>query len=125
MDNLEKLVFLEITNKQFGRLPNSEYFNTFNELSQEEKDEFGLKISKDIHDMWNRINAKHRPDIDKFNITSIEDYIENISPVSDIIIKVTDDYGLTLKNEITEKFKNAVRNILGEDYLRKFLEGKE
>jgi len=123
MEKLEKLVFLEITNKQFGKFPNSEYFKTFNELSQEVKDEFGLKISKEIHDIWTRINIKQREGIDKYSINSIDDYIEYISPVNEIILKVMNDYGLTLKNEITEEFKNAVKKILGEDYLRKFLDG--
>lgn len=56
MDNLEKLIFLEITNKQFTKFHNSEYYNTIKLLSEAEQNEF-YKLADEIHLIWNNLNA--------------------------------------------------------------------
>ena len=122
MNKLEKIVFLEMTNKQFAKLPDSEYYKAYKELTKEEKDIVDLKISKEIHEIWTWINTKQRKGIHRTEINSIEEYNELISPVSEIILSVSSDYGITLKDEISDKFKNAVINIFGKDYLDDFIE---
>ncbi len=49
-------------------------------------------------------------------VNSVSDYNNLIKPVSHIILKVTNDFNITMKNEITEEFKNAIRNILGQGF---------
>ena len=122
MNTFEKIVFLEMTNKQFAKLPNSEYFETYKILTEEEKDIIDLKISKEIHEIWTWINTKQRKEIYKAEINSIEEYNELITPVNKTILSVSSEFGITLKNEITDKFKNAVKNKLGKDYLDSFMD---
>ncbi len=123
MNAFEKIVFLEMTNKQFAKLPNSEYFESYKKLDENEKDLIDLNISNEIHEIWTWINTKQRKEIHKAEINSIEEYNELIAPVSEIILSVSQEFGITLKNEITEQFKNAVSSILGKDYLDRFMDG--
>jgi DUF4097 and DUF4098 domain-containing protein YvlB len=83
MNPFEKLVFLEMTNKQFGKLQNSEYLETYGNLTEKEKDQLDSKISNEIHEIWTWINSKQRKKVDKSEVNSIEDYNELISPVSE------------------------------------------
>lgn len=123
MNTFEKIVFLEMTNKQFAKLPNSEYFESYKKLDENEKDLIDLNISNEIHEIWTWINTKQRKEIHKAEINSIEEYNELIAPVSEIILNVSKEFGITLKNEVTEQFKNAVTSILGKDYLDQFMDG--
>ncbi|GAA4299604.1 hypothetical protein [Aestuariibaculum suncheonense] len=43
---LEKMLFFELTNKQFSKFPNSEYYATYNILKEEFKDLIDYHISK-------------------------------------------------------------------------------
>ncbi|MCB0465580.1 MAG: hypothetical protein KDC78_07890 [Aequorivita sp.] len=123
MNTFEKIVFLEMTNKQFAKLPNSEYFELYKKLDENEKNHIDLNISNEIHEIWTWINTKQRKEIHKTKINSIEEYNELIAPVSEIILSVSKEFGITLKNEVTEQFKNAVTSILGKDYLDQFMDG--
>ena len=57
MDPLEKILLLEIVNKQIGKLPcdNPEYYSTFENLTDSEKKEF-YKLSPKIQQYWSYIN---------------------------------------------------------------------
>jgi hypothetical protein len=121
MNTFEKIVFLEMTNKQFAKFQDSEYYETYKKLTAEEKDIIDLKISKEIHEIWSWINSKQRKGIHKMEISSIEEYNEHISPVSEIILSVSSDFGLSLKRELSEKFKNAIMNMFGKEYLDNFI----
>lgn len=115
--NLEKLLFLEMTWKQFGKLNESEYYKTINELNEEES-KLSVKLRNELHEIYNYVNVRFA---DRINVDSIHEYNELVSPVSDIILKVSSDFNLTLKGEISQEFKNAMLKILGKDYLDEFL----
>jgi hypothetical protein len=115
--NLEKLLFLEMTWKQFGKLNESEYYKTINELNEEES-KLSVKLRNELHEIYNYVNVRFA---DRINVDSIHEYNELVSPVSDIILKISSDFNLTLKGEISQEFKNAMLKILGKDYLDEFL----
>jgi len=48
-NQFEKMVFLELTNKQFSKFPNSEYYETYKKLNQEDKELIDTEISNEIH----------------------------------------------------------------------------
>ena len=116
-NNLEKLLFLEITWKQFGKLNESEYYKTIKELNEEES-KLSVKLRNELHEIYNHINVRFA---DRINVDSIHQYDEFVSPVSEIILKVASDFNLTLKGEISQEFKNAMLKIFGKDYLDEFL----
>ena len=116
-NNLEKLLFLEMTWKQFGKLNESEYYKTIKELNEEES-KLSVKLSNELHEIYNHINVRFA---DRINVDSIHQYDEFVSPVSEIILKVSSDFNLTLKGEISQEFKNAMLKIFGKDYLDEFL----
>jgi len=116
MKNLEKIVFLEMTNKQLSKFPNKEYYETIKSLTENEDDEFTI-LSNQIHNIYNYINSK----MHSFQIEDIEDYNEKIEPVNPIILKVASDFGITMKSGISEELKKSILEILGKDYLDEFL----
>ena len=86
MYNLEKLMFLEMTNKQFSKLPNDEYYTTFKSLTPDEL-KISVKLSSELHNIWNYINSEPIENVlDNTNVNSIEDYHNSIAPVSDLIL---------------------------------------
>jgi len=117
---LEKLLLLELTNKQFGKFPNLEYYETYQTLSKEEKDKIDYKISNEIHLIWSYINGKMLL-INKKNVNSIFEYNDLIQPVSPIILKVAEEFDIKLKNELTLEFRNAIIMVFGQDFLDRFL----
>lgn len=117
MNQFEKLIFLEITNKQFGSLPNKEYYETFKSLNEEEEKKF-VQLSREIHDIWNYINSPIIAGIKGKEAKSIQEY-SAFFPVSPIVIQICNDFSLDLKKEKTIKFRNAVINIFGQDYFDK------
>ncbi len=117
MNRLEKFVFLQLTWKQFAKMDESEYYKNLSELSKEE-DVLSVEIGSEIHRIYSYINSNIEG---RKKVNSIEEYNNEVSPVSDIIIKTSLDFGLTLKGEVSEEFKKAVLNILGRDYLDDFL----
>ena len=95
----------------------SEYYKNVAELSEKEE-ELSVKIGSEIHRIYNYINSNFA---EKPIVNSIQEYDEIVSPVSEIILKVSSDFGLTLKGEVSEEFKKGILNILGKDYLDDFL----
>jgi len=116
-NNLEKLLFLEMTWKQFGKLNESEYYETIKRLNDEESKQ-SVKLRNELHEIYNHVNLRFS---DRINVNSIYEYNELVSPVSDIILKVSSDFNLTLKGEISQEFKNAMLKKFGKDYLDEFL----
>lgn len=116
-NNLEKLLFLEMTHKQFGNFDENEYNKTINELNEEES-KLSVKLRNELHEIYNHINVRFA---DRINVDSIHEYNELVSPVSEIILKVSSDFNLTLKGEISQEFKNAMLKIFGKQKLNDFL----
>jgi hypothetical protein len=109
MDKIEKLVFLEITNKQFTKFPSSDFYETYNLLNDEEQTEYS-KISNEIHSIWNRMNTPEILNANK-KYNSIHEFISE-NEVSPIIVKVINDFNLDLKTEISEQTKIISKKIL-------------
>ena len=125
INQFEKMVFLELTNKQFSKFPNSEYYETYKNLKQKEKDLIDTEISNEIHQIWNYINTTKLNDSEYKRVTSISEYNDLINPVSEIVLKISADYNITLKKELSEKFLKAIRETLGQDFLDRFLKNIE
>jgi len=113
MDKIEKLVFLEITNKQFTKFATPDFYETYNLLNDEEQTQFS-KISNEIHSIWNRMNTPEILNANK-KYNSIHEFLSE-NEVSPIIVKVINDFDLDLKTEISEQTKKSIINLFGEDY---------
>lgn len=116
-NNLEKLLFLEMTHKQFGNFDENEYNKTIKELNEDEL-KLSVKLLKELHEIYNYVNVRF---IDRINVNSIHEYNVLISPVSEVILKVSSDFNLTLKGEISQEFKNAMVKVFGKQKLNDFL----
>lgn len=114
MQALEKMLFLEITSKQFTKLPGEEYYNTWGLLSEEEKKHFG-QLSREVHQVWTHLNSKPIAGVFTKRANTIEEYNVNVQPISAEILNMARDYDLTLQDEITDEFKNAYIKIFGKD----------
>jgi hypothetical protein len=112
---LKEIIFLDITNKMSGKFINTKFNNIFNELSEKEQNQY-YKYSKEIHQIWGFINSINIPNIDNTNVNSVFDYNDLVTPVSNIIIELCDDFDLTLRDEINPKLKELIINIFGIDY---------
>lgn len=117
MDKLEKLLFLEITNRQFTKFHNKDFFDTYKELNDSEKNKLS-ELTREIHSIWNAINGPEVLNASK-KYTSFEDF-HSENPVSPEIVKVIRDFELTLKSEIPEELKNAIIKFLGQDYFNEY-----
>lgn len=113
--NFEKLVFLEMTNKEMSLLPNPDYIDIYKELSQNEKEHFG-NISRQIHNIWTEINTNEIPNVKTKLADSIEEYDTAIEKVDPAILKCNADFGITLKGQINPKFKEALIKFLGKEF---------
>lgn len=119
MNNLEKILFLEMTNKQFAKLPDQTYYDTYKRLSEDESDQF-TRLSQELHDIWNFINSEPFPGvIDNKGVDTIQDYNDKVAPVNEMIMRISKDFGLTLQEEITDDFKNAIIEFFGLEYYSK------
>lgn len=115
MDRLEKLVFLEATNKQFSKLPDNEYKQEYKLLTKDEQQKF-VQISDEIHDLWNAINGNTSIVTGKPEVNDIEDCLEEGYKIDDILKSVLTDFDLTLKREISEEFMTAVIEAFGQEF---------
>jgi hypothetical protein len=112
MNNLEKLIFIEITNLQQGRLENSVYYKTFELLTETEQNEY-FELEAEIRAIWNNLNAPKNILTKKYN--SFEDY-QNDNNVSPKISSIMEDFNLTLKDELSEKSKMIIIKLMGKDF---------
>lgn len=121
MKNLEKMLFLEMTMKQFANLPDTTYYETYKSLSKEQLEEF-TKLSQELHNIWTFINGRAILNVlDNEGVETILDYNDKITTVSAKIMRIAKDFDLTLKDEMTEDVKNAIISICGlEYYLQNF-----
>ena len=116
MDHLDKLIFLEITNKQFTKFPDSDYYKTIEFLSEAEKDEF-YKLADEIHSIWNNLNTPPNLTMNKVYNT-FDEYRSEIK-VSSKIIKVMNDFNLDLKDKMSDEVKKSIIALLGKDFFDK------
>ena len=117
MNQFEKILFLELTCFQLGKVNTSqeEYLKTYQNLSEGEK-EIHSELYRQIHNICTYINTPFLHKAKNVKVNSIHDYNEIIAPVDKRIINVCDDFGITLNREITpksEKYNNAIRKYLG------------
>jgi hypothetical protein len=77
MDNLEKLLFLDITCKQFGKLDtsNPDFISTWSSLNEAEKNEY-TQLAKEIHEIWSFINMPLIIDLGSKRVNSVWEYNE-------------------------------------------------
>ena len=117
MNNLEKILLLEIVNKQFGKLhgDNPEYYSTYNNLDEPEKNRFH-NLSGKIHEYWNYINLPKNIPFEMKRVNSINEYDEEIEQVDKQVLQICNDFDLTLKNERDEKTGNLLKKFLGDKY---------
>jgi hypothetical protein len=113
MNNLEKLLFLEITNKQFTKMQTSDYYATLKLLSDSEKDEF-YDLANEIHTIWNYLNIPPNITLSK-NYNSFDEYKNEIN-VSSKIIKIINDFNLNLKDNISDELKKSIISSFGRDF---------
>lgn len=117
MNPLEKILLLEIINKQSRKLPedNPEYYATYEKLSESEKNEF-YKLSGKIHQYWNYINLPKIVPEEVKRVHSINEYNDEIETVDQTILQICNDFGLTLRNERDERTEVLLKKFLGDKY---------
>lgn len=116
MDNLDKLFFLKITNKQFTKFPDSEYYKTLELLSEMDKDEF-YKLADEVHSIWNNLNTPPNLTMNKV-YGSFDEYRDEIE-VSSRITKIMNDFNLDLKDKMSNEVKKSIIALLGKDFFDK------
>ena len=114
MDNLDKLIFLEITNKQFTKFENSDYYKTLELLPEIEKEEF-YKLTEEIHEIWNNLNTPKNFPINYKVYNSFDEYSGEIK-VSPRISKIMNDFNLNLKNEMSDELRKSIISFFGKDF---------
>lgn len=114
MQALEKMLFLELTNKQFVKMADSQYYDTWEKLTEIEKQQFGL-FSNKIHQIWTYLNSSSIPGAFNKRAETIEEYNELVEPISPEILSLTRDFGITLKRTMNTDFKNAYIRIFGKE----------
>lgn len=118
MDNFEKILFLDFTNKQFSKQPNSEYYATYQLLSENEKQELG-ELSRELHDIWTYVNSKPVQNvIYNSGVNSVQDYNNNLRKVHPKIILIAEEFSLTLRYEMSDRTKDAIIKLFGIDYFK-------
>lgn len=105
-----------MTNIQFRESPNSVYYSSYKALSQKEKEQF-TELYRELHNIWNYINSKPVLNvIDNRGIDSVADYNEKVAKVDRMILQVSRDFELAMKNEMNEELKNAIISFFGIDF---------
>lgn len=104
-----------MTNKEMAQLPNTDYFETYKMLSENEKEHFG-SLSRQIHNIWTYLNTQSVPNVHTKIADTIIEYNDNVEAVDPLILKCHNDYGITLKKTMNEKFKEAIIRFLGKDF---------
>jgi hypothetical protein len=114
MQAFKKILFLAMTNKQFVLMPTSEYFEAWEHLSQEEQHRYG-ELKREVHHIWTHINTGSIQGVHERVANTIEEYNELVAPVSDEILSMSRDFGLTLKQEMNPEFKESYTRLFGID----------
>lgn len=120
MNYLEKILFIDLTCHQLG-IPDTnhpDFIITWENLSEDEKNQY-TKLTAEIHKIWTYINMPLMVDIKK-RVNSIFEYDEFIHPVDKRILTACSDFGISLKEELTDEFKATAKRILGKDYFNWF-----
>lgn len=113
MNNLEKMLFIEITTKQADILIHPEYNETLKKLTEDEKDIF-YELCHQIHTIWNDMNVPKSIDNIK-QYKSFKVYIEE-NEVSPIIVKIAEDFNLDFKDTISAESKKFIIEQFGKKY---------
>ena len=116
MNHFEKILFIDLTCHQIGT-PNTnhpDFITTWQNLSEDEKNEY-TKLTNEIHQVWTYINMPLIIDLKK-RVNSVFEYNEFIQPVDKRVLRVCSDFGITLKEELTDEFKATAKRLLGKDY---------
>ena len=113
-NNLDKLIFLEITNKQFTKSENPNYYKTLELLTEIEKEEF-YKLTEEIHEIWNNLNTPKNFPINYKVYGSFDEYSDEIE-VSSRISKIMKDYNLNLKDQMSDELRKSIISLLGKDF---------
>jgi predicted transcriptional regulator len=114
MNPFTKMLFLELTNKQFVKMANDDYYTTWRVLTEQEKQKFG-ELSREIHQIWTHLNSKSIPELFKKSATTVAEYNELIERISPEILDVVRDFNLTLYNEMDPTFKEAYIRLFGKE----------
>ena len=125
MDNFEKIIFLLLTKEQFEvSIYDSEFTSLFDSFAESDQQRI-VKLSQEIRRISGNINRNPNtsPSIPYNKIETIEEYHENVEPVSSIILKVADDFGISLVKEPDEKFKESVIAVFGKEYYDRLFGG--
>ena len=116
MDYIEKILFIDLTCHQLGVADTNhpDFITTWEKLSEVEKNQY-VNLTNQIHQIWNYVNMSKMINLDK-RVNSVFEYDEFIQPVDERILTVCRDFGITLKEELTDEFKATAKKIFGKDY---------
>lgn len=121
MENFEKILLMDLVCKQLGEATpnNQEFVSAWQNLSQSEKEEYGI-LSSEIHEICTYINMPKVIDLKEKRVNSIIEYNERIKPVDERVLTLCKDFDLSLKEELTDEDKKHFKRLLGKDYLKWF-----
>lgn len=121
MDNLEKLLFLDITSRQFGNLDtgNFDFISIWESMNEAKKVEYTL-LSKEIHEIWSFINMPIIVELGSKRVNSVWKYNECVHPVNQKILSICNDFSLSFKEELSIEYVIAAKKVLGDDYFTWF-----
>ena len=114
MNHLEKILFIDLTCHQLG-IPDTnhpEFISAWGNLSEHDKAQY-TNLTNEIHEIWTYINMPLIVDIEK-RVNSVFEYNEFIHSVDERILTVCSDFGISLKEELTDEFKATAKRILGK-----------
>ena len=108
-------------NKEMAQLPNQDYFETYNMLTEKEKEYFGT-LSRQIHNIWTQLNTQLIPNVHVKVADTIIAYNDKVKPIDPLILKCHFDFGITLKRVMNKKYKAALIKFLGKDFYHNHFE---
>lgn len=115
MNKLEEILFYEATCRQLGKLDtNNKILKTYQALSKTEKERYH-QLHGELHEVWNYINSGIIQGAKVDTADSLEEFHNRISPLSPEIYNLI-SLGITLKQEVSQELKDAIKQITGNDY---------
>jgi hypothetical protein len=115
---LEKILLLDLMNLQFGQPHGREYRQLYRLLTEYEKGNL-IILNNQAHQCFNLINGSIIFNVNEIEVNSIQDYHEKFGNVSPELLRIANKFGLTLKEEHAEKFKLALLEIFGKEWVSK------